>query len=201
MPTPNEFSDYRFGSTGDESYKQTDREMDGGVGGQGMGPLGPQPSTGQYPNTFDRPAGSEPMTPSNYPETVFGRIAASGSAQWYTQTERQSVSGEYGQSDCKGMLGDYLQGDNMVPDPVPSKQFSSDKEGDPKKLVRQATSSIDAHSDLLYASGLNQPVATYGTHAWLRDELANPGEREPGNAEPVRDYKVPRRQSVKPPID
>jgi hypothetical protein len=195
MPTPNDFTDNRFVGPGGQSYKQTDREMDGGVGGQGMGPLGPQPSSGQYPNTFDRPAGSEPSRSELYPETVFGQIAGSGPAQWYTQSERQSVSGEYGQSDCRGMLGDYLQSDNMVPDPVPSKQFSSDKEGDPKRLVQQARKSIDAHADLMQAYGYNQPIATMGSHCWLRDELATPTEMEPGNAQPSEFVKLPKRKS------
>src|ERR1700757_3465912 len=121
MPTGNEFSDVRLGS-GDQGYKQTDREMSGGDFGQSTGQTAPQPSSGQYPNTFDGAAGSEPETISHYPDHAFQNIAASGPAQHYGQTERESVSGEYGQSDA--ITAPYYPGTNMVPSSTPSKQFS-----------------------------------------------------------------------------
>jgi len=205
MPTGNEYSDVRLSNSSgnDQSYKQHEQEENpkGGAYGQGNESTAPQPTSGQYPNTFDRATPSEPLgtqsddNPFYYPQKVFDRIPCTGPGQSYVQTERESVSGEYGQSDCRGMLGDYLQGDNMVPDPVPSKQFSSDKEGDPKKLVRQATVSVYAHSDMMKAYGYNLPVATMGSHPWLRDELATQDETEPGNAEPRLELKIPKRDT------
>lgn len=191
MPTGSEFEAVLYGQS-QESYKQTDREMSPGVEPQIVGPTGPS-SPGSYPRTFDRETGSEPSSPSYYPQQVFDAIPCAGPSQDYRMTERESVSGEYGQ--CRpGMdLGKYSQGDNIVPSTIPSKQFSSNKEGDPKKLVRQATDSIDAHANLMEAMGYHQPVATMGSHPWLRDELANPTELEPGNAEPGPGMKVPER--------
>ena len=180
MPTGNEFSVVLYGN-GDQSYKQTDREMSGGIEPQIGGPGNPLPS-GNYPRTFDREAGSDPMTPSGYPEQVFSDISATGPGQSYTQTERQSVSGEYGQSD--GITNPLYPGNNMVPDNVPSKQFSSKMSGDPKELLQSARSGVDAHADLMAAYGYNQPMATMGSHPWLRDELTVTSEREPGNQMP-----------------
>ena len=190
-PTGNEYSDVRYGQS-EQSYKQTDREMSGGIEPQIGGPMGPS-SVGSYPRTFDRQEGREPEGPDYYPEDVYNHIPATGEAQWYTSTERQSVSGEYGQVDPNLTLGKYSSGDNIVPTPSPSKQFSSNKEGDPKKLVHQAVDSINAHSDLMNAYGLHQPVATMGSHPWLRDELTVTSVMEPGNAEPGPGMEVPER--------
>src|SRR5271165_7152416 len=112
MPTGNEYSAVHFGQQ-DQSYKQTDREMSGGLDPRIGGPLGPS-SQGSYPNTFDREAGSEPMTPSGYPEEVFRHIPATGPPEWYTQTERQSVSGEYGQVNPSDLNGKFSSGDDIV---------------------------------------------------------------------------------------
>jgi hypothetical protein len=197
MPTGNEFSDVRFGQ-GDQSYKQTDREMSPGWD-KNVTAQGQQPTSGQYPNVYDRSAGSEPMgtesedNPFYYPNRAFEYIKCSGPGQSYVTTERESISGEF--TTCKpGETGPY-PGTDMVPSPTPSKQFSSDKEGDPKKLVRQATVSVNAHSDLMKAYGYNLPVATMGSHPWLRDELATQDETEPGNAEPRLELKIPKRDT------
>lgn len=48
------------------------------------------------------------------------------------------------------------------------------------------------------AYGLCQPVATMGSHPWLRDELAYPSPAEPGNAEPYAAAKVPFETSEAP---
>ena len=72
-------------------------------------------------------------------------------------------------------------------------QFSQDKENDPRTLLEQTRAGVDAHADMNAAYGLFVPVATLGSHPFLRDELANPTEREPGNAEPFSDVKVPKR--------
>lgn len=77
------------------------------------------------------------------------------------------------------------------PSAAPSKQFSSNKEGDPKKLVHQATQSINAHADIVSTYGYNMPIATLGSHPWLRDELADTTEKEPGQAQPNAGAKTP----------
>jgi hypothetical protein len=74
-------------------------------------------------------------------------------------------------------------------------QFSSDKEGDPIKLLESTRPGIDSHADLNYSYGLCQPVATLGNHPLLRDELSNPTEKEAGAAEPDYDIKVPKRDT------
>ena len=106
MPTGNEYESVTFGQS-EQSYKGTDREMAGG---------------------FDKPS-TEPLgTPSEdnpfyYPQEVFDPIKCTGPGQSYVHTERESVSGEFGQ--CQpGETGPY-PGDNMVPSSVSSKQFSS----------------------------------------------------------------------------
>lgn len=126
-------------------------------------------------------------TGSEFADVRFGQ-----SEQSYKGSERESVSGEYGQC-IPQTLGRFTSGDDMIPEPVPSMQFSSNKQGDPKKLVREAVDSINAHANLIDAMGYHQPVATLGSHPWLRDELANPTELEPGNAEPIAGMKVPER--------
>lgn len=126
-------------------------------------------------------------TGKEYEAVMFGQ-----QDQSYKQTERESVSGDYGQCTPQ-TLGHFTSGDDMIPEPVPSMQFSSNKQGDPKKLVREAVDSINAHADLMDTYGYHQPVATLGSHPWLRDELANPTELEPGNAEPIAGMKVPER--------
>jgi hypothetical protein len=74
-----------------------------------------------------------------------------------------------------------------------NRMFSQDKENDPIRLMEQTRAGIDAHASLNESFGLYQPVATLGSHPFLRDELANPTEREPGNAEPFPDVKLPKR--------
>jgi hypothetical protein len=202
MPTGNEFTDIRFGSTGDQSYKQTDGEMSGGVDPRMTGPDGPS-SPGSYPRTFDREAGSEPLPTEGevyYPQRVFEQITCTGPGQSYVTTSREQVSGEYGQCDGQAPGGPY-PGTDMVPSPTPSKQFSSKMSGDPKELLNSARQGVESHADLMHLYGYNQPVATLGSHPWLRDGLVTPDEREPGNAEPSRNYKIPRSMTVKPPMD
>lgn len=82
-----------------------------------------------------------------------------------------------------------LGGDNSF-------QSSSKMSGDPKELLQNAKEGVESHADLVNAYGYNLPVATLGSHAWLRDELANPSQEEPGNAAPEVNFKVPKRQSV-----
>jgi hypothetical protein len=192
MPTGSEFSDVRMGS-GDQSYKQTDREMSGGVDGQTTGPAGPNVA-GNYPNVYDRQMGSEPTTPSNYTERAFSGVSATGPKQDYTTSERQSVSGEYGFTDQPNLNGVFVS-DNMVPQPVASKQFSSKMSGDPKELLANAQIGVKAHGDLVSSYGYNMPTATLGSHPWLRDSLANTTENEPGQAEPLAGEKMPGRDT------
>lgn len=82
------------------------------------------------------------------------------------------------------------------PKSAPSKQFSSDVNGDPEALCNSTRAGISKHAELNEAYGLTQPVATPGSHPWLRDELATPGIEEPGNAVPSRDLEIPKRSGV-----
>src|SRR5271168_4493364 len=100
MPTGKEYEVVMFGQN-ENSYKQTDREMDGLHEVQIGGPNAMIPG-GNYPHTFDRQAGSEPTASGEnayYPERVFEHIPCTGPSQDYVRTERESVSGEYGQID------------------------------------------------------------------------------------------------------
>lgn len=81
--------------------------------------------------------------------------------------------------------------DSMIPCNIPSKQFSSDKDSDPETLLKQTKSCVEDHSSLVNAYGYNMPVATLGSHPWLRDELADLSEMEPGNAQPGPGLKYP----------
>jgi hypothetical protein len=76
-----------------------------------------------------------------------------------------------------------------------NRMFSQDKENDPRALLEQTRAGVDAHASMNAAYGLYQPVATLGSHPFLRDELANPTEREAGNAEPFPSEKLPKRDS------
>jgi hypothetical protein len=71
-------------------------------------------------------------------------------------------------------------------------RFSQDKEGDPLRLMEQTRASVNAHADLNASYGLFQPVATIGSHPFLRDELSNPTEIEAGNESPFADAKLPK---------
>lgn len=72
-------------------------------------------------------------------------------------------------------------------------QFTSKLSGDPIELLESTRAQINAHAELMQAYGYNQPIATIGSHPFLRDELSNPTESEPGNAEPTPRVKLPKR--------
>lgn len=118
-------------------------------------------------------------TGNEYSRVIFG------SPQGDNQGEN---SGDFGQINGQTLP---WPGDAMVPEPVPSKQFSSDVTGNPEELCRQTLPNIEAHADLNYTYGLCQPVSTLGSHAWLRDELSNTTEYEPGNAVVKDSIKTP----------
>ena len=63
--------------------------------------------------------------------------------------------------------------------------------GDPKALLESVKPEIQNNSDLNYIYGLCQPIATLGSHPWLRDSCATTGEDEPGDAQPKSGMKVP----------
>ena len=133
-------------------------------------------------------------TPNDYSDLRFDK-----SQSVERQENNLGVSGEYGY--------DRRPADFETPTPTSGypnvfgygadagdRQFSQDKEGDPIRLMEQTRASIQAHGDLNEAYGLCQPVQDLGTHCWLRDSLAEPSEREPGNAEPQQDVKTPFRR-------
>ena len=83
-------------------------------------------------------------------------------------------------------------GSELVPTPGdPPLQFSSDTNGNPEALLNSTRSSVQAHADMNACYGLTQPVATLGSHPWLRDSLADPSTSEPGNAIPNQVRGVP----------
>jgi len=74
-----------------------------------------------------------------------------------------------------------------------NRRFSSDKPRDPRELLEQTRAGVDAHASMNESYGLCQPVATLGSHPWLRDSLTNTSEKEAGNAEPFPCGKLPKR--------
>ena len=83
-------------------------------------------------------------------------------------------------------------GSELIPTPGdPSLQFSSDTSGDPRDLLAQAEAGVKAHAEMNLAYGLTQPIATLGSHPWLRDSVADPGTSEPANAIPNQVRGVP----------
>jgi hypothetical protein len=112
---------------------------------------------------------------------------------------RMGKAGEYQAQEWTGAPASPPVPENSFPnifnyghDPGNS-QFSSDKENDPIKLLESRRAEVMKHSDMNQAFGLNQPVATIGSHPFLRDELSNPSEAEPANAEPFPTVKLPKR--------
>lgn len=77
-----------------------------------------------------------------------------------------------------------LSGDNTF-------QSSSKMSGDPKDLLADVAPGVKIHADIVAAYGYNMPLATLGSHAWLRDSLADAGENEPGNMQPEAGKKIP----------
>lgn len=86
--------------------------------------------------------------------------------------------------------GNYPNAKGYGYDPDNS-QFSSKMSGDPISLLESTRQSVEAHADLNASYGLLQPVATLGSHPFLRDGLTTPDELAPGNAEPQPGLKIP----------
>ena len=78
-------------------------------------------------------------------------------------------------------FGPYPGADIVPPETRSDAQFSSNHSGDPRHLLESTRSGVQAHADLNACYGLTQPIATLGSHPWLRDSLADPGTSEPGN--------------------
>jgi hypothetical protein len=116
------------------------------------------------------------------------------------QENNLGVSGEYGYDRRPADFETPTPTSGVYPDVFPysydanNSQFSQDKEGDPVRLMEQTRASIQKHADLNYAYGLCQPVADLGSHPWLRDSLATPGEKEPGDAPPETGSDTPFRR-------
>lgn len=72
-------------------------------------------------------------------------------------------------------------------------QFSSRDTGNPESLLAETKAGIDAHADMQYTFGLCSPVAGLGEHPWLRDELTNSGQKQPGNETPHYTAQIARR--------
>jgi len=135
MPTPNDYSNVQFSGKAPEEYGQTE------------GPQGPAPQSGDYPRTFDSGYG-EHYTPQegNYPQD-YSRITCSGTAP-----------SEYGQA--TGQISGPYPGSDIVAPNVPSKQFSSDHDGDPRALARASGESQGGFANL--QEFLNNSLETMG---------------------------------------
>ena len=93
-------------------------------------------------------------------------------------------------------FGPYPGADLVPPETRSDAQFSSDTSGDPRDLLAQTEAGVKAHADMNLAYGLTQPVATLGSHPWLRDSLADPSPSEPGNAVPNEGRGVPLQRTL-----
>jgi hypothetical protein len=76
----------------------------------------------------------------------------------------------------------------------PTGQSSSKMSGDPKELLEETRAGIESHADLVEAYGYTMPIATLGSHPWLRDRLANSSQKEPGAAAPNYPLNNPARE-------
>jgi hypothetical protein len=93
-------------------------------------------------------------------------------------------------------FGPYPGADLVPPETRSDAQFSSDTSGDPRDLLESTRSGVQAHADINACYGLTQPVATLGSHPWLRDSLADPGTSEPASAAPDRVRGVPMQRQA-----
>jgi hypothetical protein len=125
---------------------------------------------------------------SNSAERQQGNLGVSGEHGY----DRMPDSFKAGPVDA----GDYPNVRNYGYDPG-NPQFYSKMTGDPISLSESTRPYVEAHGNLNEAYGLLQPVATIGTHPWLRDGLVTPDELEPGNAEPRQGVKMPNRMNGK----
>ena len=127
-------------------------------------------------------------TPGDYDRVNLGGDNVSD----YKRKTSEGMTGEFGTTipaDAPAYAFEYPEN---IPTPGdPPLQFSSDTNGNPDALLNATRSSVQAHTDLNASYGLTQPVSTLGSHAWLRDGLADPGTSEPGNAAPNQVRGVP----------
>jgi hypothetical protein len=101
-----------------------------------------------------------------------------------TGEQNPQAPGTVPQETLRGLDGNQF----YRPEPD-NRQFSSKMSGDPKELVESTRAGVEAHADLLESYGIGMPVAGLGVHPWLRDSLAAPSPKEPGNAEPNQKYQ------------
>jgi hypothetical protein len=188
MPTPNDYSRVNFGGS-DSAGRQDGPAMEYGQV-QPSSTL-PAPASGNYPDIESSnltPSANYQEASGNYPD-VFSRVDLGGdNTSDYKARSSQGQTGNFGQA--VGPNGPKAS-TNQVPNSVPSKQFSSDTNGRPEALLATTQASIAAHADLNLAYGLTQPVATVGSHPWLRDSCADPTTSEPASAAPDRVRGVP----------
>jgi hypothetical protein len=191
MPTPNDFTRVTYGGS-DSTGRQDSPAMEYGQ----VNPSStlPGPSGGNYPATFGgEPADHYSPAPDAYPN-VFSRVSFGGdNTSDYKTRSSQGQTGNFGQA--VGPNGPKAS-TNQVPSPSPSKQFSSDTNGNPNALLAASRPSVDAHASLNECYGLTQPIATPGSHPWLRDSLTNTSTEEAGNAGPNQVRGVPLQRSA-----
>jgi len=129
--------------------------------------------------------------PGNYDRVDLGGDNTSD----YVKRSSEGVTGNFEQARPEaGLLPEY--GDNLVPKPIRSKQFSSDTNGNPEALLNTTREGMRAHADLNQQYGLTQPIANLGSHPWLRDGCATQDTSEPATAVPNQVRGVPMERSA-----
>src|SRR5437762_1349587 len=108
----------------------------------------------------------------------YSDIRFDGSQSAEGQDSNLGTGGDYAFAAYAPATTDVMAGTypNLAGPNPENRQFSSDKESDPIRLMEQTRAGIEAHASLNESYGLFQPVATLGSHPWLRDSLAVPSE-------------------------
>lgn len=126
-------------------------------------------------------------TPNEFSRVNFGGDGESS----YERRSGQGRTGNFEQARPEaGLLPEY--GSDLVPTPSRSPQFSSDVNGKPEALLSSTKAGIQAHAELNQCYGLGQPIATLGSHPWLRDECAVTSTDEPANTVPKPNLGIPK---------
>jgi|SRR5215472_1042625 len=108
-------------------------------------------------------------------------------SRWEFQGDKSPHFEGTGSQQQGGQVPDTYQNVTLAGDSDPSASLSSSTwRGDdwkpenlPQSQADAVQASLDAHLDFNRAYGLNQGIATPGSHAWLRDSVGEYGDQEP----------------------
>jgi hypothetical protein len=121
----------------------------------------------------------------------FSRVDFGKQQDDYRQRYQDSATGEFDPQAPGTVPESTVEDTRFIPAEISNFQFSSKMSGDPKELAQNARQGVEAHASILEAYGYNMPLATMGTHPWLRDGLADASQKEPGNGQPVAGAGIP----------